>query len=108
MTIQTISITGDAILFTAKNLRLPVPEDAECQFVRVDQNTREVFIDYSTNLPTPSASSVNEAAWRVVDGTFYTHHLWDRFDSLNRQWLSSTRTPCLRPPGCADEWYTSK
>jgi len=108
MTIQTISITGDAILFTVKNLHIPIPEDAECQFVRVDQNTREVLIDYSTNLPTPSALSVNEAAWRVVDGTFYTHHVWDGLRRVRREAISSTRTLCLRPPGCADEWYTSK
>jgi len=107
MNIQTISITGDAILFTAKELGLPVPSDANCQFVRVDQNTREVFIDYSTDRPSPKAN-VNEAAWREIDGTFYMHHVWEGLRKVRRDAIASVRIPNLRPPGCADEWYTSK
>ena len=104
MTIQTISITGDAILFIAKDLGLPVSSDANCQFVRVDQNTREVFIDYSTDRPSPKAN-VNEAAWREVDGTFYTYHVAEGLRRVRREAIASARQPNPRPPGVADNWW---
>jgi len=104
MTIQTISITGDAILYAAKNLSFPVPSDAECQFVRVDQNTREVFIDYSTERPSPSAG-VNEAAWRLVDGTFYQYHVVEGLRRVRREAIASARQPNTRPPGVTDNWW---
>ena len=107
MTINTTSISGESILWTMKEIGLPVPKDAECQFVRVDQNTREVFIDYLTQTPSPS-SQPNESAWREVVSYFKISHLWEGLRRVRRDAIASTRQPNLRPPGCTDEWYTSR
>ena len=107
MTIQTVSITGDAILLALKQMEVAVPQDAECKFVRVDQNTREVFIDYSTSRPSP-ATEPNEAAWRDVNEKVYQYHVAEGLRRVRREAIAAQRKPCLRPPGCADNWWLDK
>ncbi len=107
MTIQTISITGDAILFAAKNLHILMPSDAECAFVRVDQNTREVFIDYLTS-NNGELPAQREGEWGWVVREVRKRDILDGLQKLKRDIVASARQPNTRPPGVADNWWYGK
>jgi hypothetical protein len=104
MTIDTVSITGDSVLWIIKKLGLKLPEDAVCQFVRVDQNTREIFLDYATDRP-DFINELIEGSWRWTNASFRLPDMMRGAAQFQAKAIAAQRKPCLRPPGCADNWW---